>query len=85
MPSLVSAVGVVASTLTISAFIPQALRSWRTRSTRDLSYATVILLVSQSIAWLSYGALLGDPALVVTNSVTGICAFLILGAKWRFG
>ena len=85
MPSLVASVGTVASLLTISAFIPQALRSWRTKSTRDLSYGTVVLLVSQSIAWLSYGILLRDPALIVTNSVTCVCAMLIFAAKWRFG
>lgn len=85
MPNAVVLVGTVASVLTISAFIPQAWRSWRTRSTRDLSYGTVILLASQSVAWLSYGVLLHDAALMVTNGVTCVCALLILAAKWRFG
>ena len=85
MPSLLVSVGTVASLLTISAFIPQAFRSWRTKQTRDLSYGTLVLLVSQSIAWLSYGILLRDPALIVTNAVTCMCALLIFAAKWRFG
>ena len=85
MPNLVAAVGALASLLTISAFLPQVIRSWTTRSTRDLSYGTLILLVSQSIGWLSYGVLLGDPALMITNSVTCVFAILILIAKFRFG
>lgn len=85
MPSLLAIVGTLASTLTIAAFVPQVVRSWRTRSTRDLSTGTMILLVSQSAAWLSYGMLLRDPALIVTNSVTFVCTLLILGAKGRYG
>jgi MtN3 and saliva related transmembrane protein len=85
MPTLATLVGLTASLLTISAFVPQAFRSWRTRSTRDLSYGTLVLLVSQSVAWLSYGVLLRDPALMVTNSVTCVSAILILVAKVRYG
>ena len=85
MPSPTAVVGVVATLLTISAFMPQVFRSWRTKSTHDLSYATLILLVSQGAAWLSYGVLLGDLALMVTNSVVCVFAVLILVAKWRYG
>lgn len=85
MPTAVTVVGGLATLLTISAFVPQVIRSWRSRNTRDLSYGTLLLLVAQSIAWLTYGILLRDAALMVTNSVT--CAFiiLILVAKVRFG
>lgn len=82
---LVTVVGGLASILTISAFLPQVIRSWTTKSTRDLSYGTLTLLVAQSIGWLSYGILLRDPALVVTNGATCIFAVLILVAKFRFG
>ena len=85
MTNLAAVVGGAASLLTISAFVPQVLRSWRTRSTRDLSHGTLVLLVSQSVAWLSYGVVLGDPPLVITNSVVGLCTMLILAAKFRFG
>ena len=84
MPNHVAVVGAVASLLTISAFVPQVIRSWRTRSTRDLSYGTLTLLVSQSIAWLTYGVLLRDPALIITNSVVCVFISLILAAKLRF-
>jgi MtN3 and saliva related transmembrane protein len=84
MPNRLAAVGALASLLTISAFVPQVIRSWRTRSTHDLSYGTLMLLVSQSIAWLSYGVLLRDPALIITNSVVCVFTILILVAKLRF-
>ena len=85
MPSPIALVGAVATLLTISAFAPQVFRSWYTKSTRDLSFGTLILLVVQSAAWLSYGALLGDLALIVTNSVVCLFAILILLAKMRYG
>jgi MtN3 and saliva related transmembrane protein len=85
MPKLVTVVGSLASLLTISAFLPQVIRSWTTRSTRDLSYGTLTLLVAQSVGWLSYGVLLRDPALIVTNGAVCVFAILILAAKFRFG
>jgi MtN3 and saliva related transmembrane protein len=84
MSNHVAVVGALASLLTISAFVPQVIRSWRTRSTRDLSYGTLTLLVSQSIAWLSYGVLLRDFALIITNAVVCVFTILILVAKLRF-
>ena len=65
--------------------MPQVIRSWTTKSTRDLSYGTLTLLVAQSVAWLSYGVLLGDPALMVTNGAVFVFGILILTAKFRFG
>jgi MtN3 and saliva related transmembrane protein len=85
MPSSTTLVGTLASVLTISAFAPQVIRSWRTKSTRDLSYGTASLLVLQSAAWLGYGALIRDPAITITNGVTLTCTLLILAAKWRYG
>jgi MtN3 and saliva related transmembrane protein len=85
MPSSVAIAGAVATVLTISAFVPQVFRSWHTKSTRDLSYGTLVLLVSQSAAWLGYGVLLRDPALMITNTVVCLFSILILIAKWRYG
>jgi MtN3 and saliva related transmembrane protein len=85
MPSPIAIVGTIASLLTISAFAPQVYRSWHTRSTHDLSYGTLILLVAQSVAWLTYGVLLTDPPLILTNAIVFAFAILILVAKRRFG
>jgi MtN3 and saliva related transmembrane protein len=66
----------LAGTLTTACWLPQLARSWRTRSTRDLSWGYLVVLAVGVALWLVYGVLRDDVPLVLTNMVT-LC-FLIL-------
>jgi len=81
----VEAVGVLAGVLTTSAFIPQALQTWRTRSARDVNLGLLVLLVAGNLLWLTYGALVGSWGLIVANLVTVPLCALILVVKLRHG
>ena len=59
--------GLVAATCTTVAFIPQALK---TIKTKDLSLPTYILLVVGIILWLLYGILMHDLPVIIANAVT---------------
>jgi MtN3 and saliva related transmembrane protein len=77
--------GVVAGILTTIAFVPQVLRTHRTRSARDFS-APMLLLFNAGIAlWLAYGLLIGSHGLVLANGVTLLLSAYILAMKLRFG
>jgi MtN3 and saliva related transmembrane protein len=43
MMNLVTATGMIAAMLTTIAFLPQVLRTWRTRSTADISLVMLVL------------------------------------------
>ena len=60
--------GFVAGLLTVGSFLPQVIRSWRTRQTRDLSLGMFALLTTASALWILYGALTGDWPVILTNS-----------------
>ena len=60
-------IGLAAGTCTTVAFVPQALKAWRTRSTKDVSLSMFVLMVTGIVLWLIYGALLGDLPLIVAN------------------
>jgi MtN3 and saliva related transmembrane protein len=81
----IEAVGIVAGVLTTSAFIPQAIKTWRTRSARDFSVALLVLLVVGNSLWLTYGALKGSMGLVAANIVTVPLTMFILLVKLRRG
>ena len=79
-----SALGAVAGVLTVVAFLPQVVRAWRTRSTRDLSLGGFALLITAGALWMLYGALGGDWPVVATNGGMVALNALLLAAKIRY-
>jgi MtN3 and saliva related transmembrane protein len=76
-----------AALLTTGAFIPQTLRTLRTRSTDDLAWAYLGLFGLGVGLWLAYGLVMGDPALIAANGLTFLMVVVITAAKvlnhWR--
>jgi MtN3 and saliva related transmembrane protein len=83
--SLVSLMGYVAGTCTTLAFLPQVFRTWRTRSTDDISLGMFSLMVFGIALWLLYGIAVGDWPLILADGVSLILAATILALKLRFG
>jgi MtN3 and saliva related transmembrane protein len=81
---MVSELGYVAGVITVASFLPQVIRAWRTRRTRDLSLGSLALLITAGALWILYGALSRDWPVVLTNS--GMVGLLVLlaAAKVRF-
>jgi MtN3 and saliva related transmembrane protein len=81
---MVEYIGFTAGLLTVASFLPQVVKTWKTRKTRDLSYITIVLLITSGSLWLVYGVLSNDTPLIATNSgmVTLCCAILV--GKIRF-
>ena len=78
---MIDLVGYLAGFLTVVTFMPQAIKSWRTRKTEDLSLSTVILLPAGLIAWIVYGVLICSIPMMVTNVVVLMCVLSILVVK----
>ena len=73
--------GLVAATCTTIAFIPQAVKTIKTRNTKDLSLCSYVLLVVGIILWLTYGVLMKDLPVIIANGVTFFFIFTILVLK----
>lgn len=74
-------VGYLAGALTVVSMVPQVLRTWRTRQTKDLSVRTFLLLMTAGVLWLTYGFLASDWPVIVTNAGMVMLNGAILGAK----
>ena len=59
-------------------FLPQAIKTVRTKDVKSLSLVTYIFLFSASLSWFSYGIYLGDIPLIATNTLTTIFQAIIL-------
>ena len=81
----VSVIGSVAGVSTTSAFLPQVIRTWRTRSTHDISLGMFLLTVFGLVLWFIYGIEMNDWPLIVTDAVSLLLSATILGLKLRYG
>ena len=66
----VTLLGFVAETLTTLAFLPQVVKTWRTKSSNDLSVSTLGMISTGVLLWLVYGLLVGDLPIIAANAVT---------------
>lgn len=76
-------IGGVAAVLTTIAFLPQVIKSWRSRSTRDVSLGMFLILNTGIVLWLIYGLILESRPLIYANTVTLILTGTILALKLR--
>lgn len=77
-------IGAAAATLTTVAFIPQALKTFRTRDVRGISLGMYALFVTGLALWLVYGILQQDWPVILANAVTLALAGAVLAMKLRY-
>lgn len=77
-------IGAAAATLTTVAFIPQALKTFRSRDVSGISLGMYALFVTGLALWLVYGLLQGDWPVIVANAVTLALAGAVLLMKLRY-
>jgi MtN3 and saliva related transmembrane protein len=77
--------GLVAGSFTTAAFVPQVVKTWRTRSAKDLSLGMFLIFCLGVVLWLVYGFLIRDIPVIVANVVTLMLAsfLLFLKLRWR--
>jgi len=77
--------GFIGGFITVSAFVPQVLRTLKTRHTADLSLGMVGLLVASGILWLGYGIAIHDWPVILTNIGMVVLNSSLVAAKLRYG
>lgn len=82
---MIEAVGLIAGLCTTIAFLPQAIKCWRSRSTGDISLTMFLIFATGVCLWLAYGLAIGDLPLVLANGITLLLVLSILWMKVRYG
>jgi len=80
----ITIMGFVAAFLTTCAFLPQVIKTWRMKETRDISLWMYLIFTIGVSLWLGYGILIGDYPIAIANGATLILALIILIAKIRY-
>lgn len=81
---MVEAIGLIAGFCTTSAFCPQVIKAWKTRSVEDLSLVTYCLFCVGLLLWIVYGMKINSIAVMLTNTVSLFLAVTILIMKIMF-
>lgn len=82
--SFVSVLGYLAGALTTIAFVPQVVKTWKSKSTADISLGMFVTFCAGVFLWLVYGFLLGSPPIIAANVATLILAMIILFLKLKY-
>lgn len=76
--------GLVAGLLTTISFVPQVVKTWRSRSAKDLSLVMFLLYCAGVFLWTIYGVMIDELPVILWNIITLILAAVILFFKIRF-
>ena len=79
-----TAIGLLAGTLTTIASIPQLIKSYKTKSTKDVSEPMLLLTCSGVFLWLIYGLFVNNLPLILTNVFTFLLWTAVLALKVKY-
>jgi MtN3 and saliva related transmembrane protein len=71
-------IGLIAAVCTTFAFIPQVIKVWKTKNTKDLSLRMYSIMFIGIILWLVYGIRINSLSIILANVVTSILVGTIL-------
>lgn len=80
----VQLLGLAAGGLTTAAFLPQVIKTWKSRSAKDLSLGMFSLFCLGVFLWLVYGIIVRDIPVIAANLLTLMLASTLLFFKLRF-
>ena len=78
---MIDYIGYLAAILGTICWLPQTIKTWRTKETKDLSLWANLLILATVSLWLIYGIMLGAWPLIIANIVSIILVGAIVSAK----
>ena len=76
--------GYFAAILTTLAFLPQLIKTLKTKKAEDVSLITLIMFLTGVLSWIIYGYKISSTPILIANIITFILNLLILIFKIAF-
>jgi MtN3 and saliva related transmembrane protein len=76
--------GYTAGTISMLVFLPQVIKTWRTKSTKDISLLMFLFATSSVILWLIYGILIRNGSIIYTNSTILVLSSVMIYLKLKY-
>ncbi len=83
--SVEASLGFVAGALVTCSLVPQLVRIFKLKSSREISLLFTSLLLAGVLMWLGYGIALGLLPVILWNAIGGMLVAILLYAKLKYG
>lgn len=80
----VEIVGIVAGALSCTTFLPQVIKTYKSKSTKDVSLLMFVIAAISTALWLIYGILIDSFALTFTNAIVLLLSVIMLVLKLKY-
>ena len=80
----VTVIGLVAALFTTISLLPQLIKVYKTKSTKDISTGMFALFGGGVLLWFIYGLLTRDLPIIIANSLAFVQSVIILVFKLKF-
>ena len=81
---MVKYIGFFAAFCTTIAFVPQAIKVYKSKSTKDISLYMFLIFTIGVLSWLIYGIIIFNLPVILANAVTLALSLFILICKLRY-
>ncbi len=78
-------IGLVAGFCTTVAFLPQIIKSYKTKSTADLSWGWLGVLFVGMALWIGYALMIGSLPVLATNALSEALLVVLIFLKLKHG
>ena len=82
--SITTIIGLLAAIGTTSSFLPQAIKTIRTKNTSGISLGMYSLFSFGTLLWFIYGIMGNDLPIIIANGITLVFAVIILVYKIKY-
>lgn len=77
-------IGLFAALMTTISFIPQVIKSWKTKSVEDVSMIMYVILMTGQFSWLVYGILIKSLPLILSDFIVFVLTIIMLFFKFKY-
>ncbi len=77
-------IGLIAASLTTTAFLPQVIKIMKTKSTRDISLKMYVILALGVLLWLVYGFMIMSWPVIAANTTVLVLSIIIIVFKVKY-
>lgn len=80
----IALIGMFAAVMTTISFVPQVIKSWKTKSVNDVSLIMYLVLMIGQFSWLTYGILIHSLPLIVSDFIVFVLTISMLMLKFKY-
>lgn len=78
-------IGYAAAFIGTCIFLPQVIKSWTSKRTKDVSLLSFLLIAIGSVLWVIYGLLIQAIPIALVNAVILVLSLIMLYLKRKYG